>query len=149
VVRGIQIGLLLLLVSGSASAIAELALENGWVRMPPDGVSTLAIYGELTNSGDSPLTVATWSLDNAGMVMVHRSELNGGRMQMRSAGPLTVPARGKLVLQPQGLHIMVMKFNAEIGIGDEIVIKAMTESSESFSLTAAVVPINAIGPTLP
>jgi copper(I)-binding protein len=80
--------------------------------------------------------------------MVHRSQLEHGKMRMRSAGQLLVPAGGQVTLEPQGLHIMVMQFAGTLVVGENIAIDVQTEAGDRYTLLAEVRLTNAVGPAL-
>jgi copper(I)-binding protein len=148
VVRLVKGMVLVMLVGLSTFSRAELSLQNGWLRLPPPGVSMLAVYGEIQNQGATARVVAELSMADAASVMVHRSQLEHGKMRMRSAGQLLVPAGGQVTLEPQGLHIMVMQFVGTLVVGENIAIDVQTEAGDRYTLLAEVRPTNAVGPAL-
>jgi copper(I)-binding protein len=148
VVRLVKGMVLVMLVGLSTFSRAELSLQNGWLRLPPPGVSMLAVYGEIQNQGATARVVAELSMADAASVMVHRSRLEHGKMRMRSAGQLLVPAGGQVTLEPQGLHIMVMQFAGTLVVGENIAIDVQTEAGDRYTLLAEVRPTNAVGPVL-
>jgi hypothetical protein len=83
-------------------------LESAWVRAAPPGATMLAGYAVVRNDCARPVRiVGAESLDFAS-ASLHATVDEGGVSRMRAAGPLDVPARGRLVLAPGGTHLMLM-----------------------------------------
>jgi copper(I)-binding protein len=98
---------LLFLALADPLAAAELRIEQAWLREPPPGPGTLAIYLQLFNDGPAERVLDGARVTGAKSAAVHTHEMADGLMRMRPAGPLPVSAGGKLLLEPGGHHLMV------------------------------------------
>ena len=100
----------LLLLSGCQNACeVPLGVDNGWVRDLVPGRYMTAAYGEFTNCSASDITITGIQSPLYGLVEVHESQLVDGVSRMREIGPLTIPAHGRVSLEPGGKHLMLMK----------------------------------------
>ena len=86
-------------------------VSEGWVRMPPVAMPMLAGFGRITNTCDTPAF---------GEVTVHETRIIEGVSRMRPVPTLRVDAKGEAVLQPGGLHLMLMQPKATLAPGDRI-----------------------------
>ncbi len=127
--RARRLVLLLLLAPlfGSAAAAAtgasaaRLRLEGGQLPLPPTGASTAEAFATLVNDGAAAMTLVGLKSPAAAEVSVHDMSMQGGVMRMRPAGPLVVPGRGRLVLDPKtGRHIMLSGVKRRLRAGDHV-----------------------------
>ena len=114
---GYLFGLLML----SGSAWAQVSVSDGYVRAtPPMGPNTAA-FMVLTNEGTTArqlLAVRSAAADKAELHTVLNQD---GVMQMRQLEQgISLPAGASVVLQPGGMHIMLLGVNAPLTDGDEV-----------------------------
>ncbi|WP_344812495.1 copper chaperone PCu(A)C [Microlunatus aurantiacus] len=126
--------------SGTPSTSAAVALSDGYVKATAkDGdMAMSAIFGTLTNTTGSDVSLVKASSDAAGTVELHEMVMDGGAMKMRPKdGGILVPANGTAVLDPGGLHIMLIGLARDIKAGDTVT--ADLEFSNGDKVTATVV----------
>jgi copper(I)-binding protein len=102
-------------------AVGDLVVENPWAR--ESVTRTGAAYLTVRNGGDQDDRLIGVSSEVADKALLHSSAMQDGVMKMRPVEVLEVPAHGEAVLEPGGLHIML------IGL------KAPLEEGKSFALT--------------
>ncbi|WP_181446772.1 copper chaperone PCu(A)C [Streptomyces sp. NTH33] len=104
--------------SGSGGAEAELSVHSAYIPQP---VSDSMAAGFLTieNKGGAADKLTSVTSADAGEVTVHRTV--GGAMQ--EAGPLTVPAHGRLVLESGGDHLMFDKLKHRLRQGRTVTVE--------------------------
>lgn len=107
---------------GSADALApECAVQvsQAWVKAEDSGMT--GAFGVLTNTGEQTAVVVGATSASAGMIELHEVVGSGpdARMQPKSGGFSVAPGE-ELVLQPGGLHIMLMGLTGPIQPGDEV-----------------------------
>jgi len=84
--------------------------EEGWVRLPPgDAMPMAAGFGKLVNACPQSLAVVSASSPAFGEVSLHESTQVDGVNRMREVERLALPAGGKTILAPGGLHLMLMQ----------------------------------------
>jgi copper(I)-binding protein len=129
---GLTVALLALLGNALASqhafpaedatfAVGDLVVESPWAResVTPTG----AAYLTVRNGGGQDDRLVGVSSEVADKAELHSSVVQEGVMKMRAVEAVDVPAHGEAVLEPGGLHIML------IGL------KAPLEEGKSFALT--------------
>ena len=94
--------------SGMANSftVGDLVVEAPWAR--ESVTRTGAAYMTLRNNGDQPDRLIGISSDVAASVQLHSSATRDGVMQMRAVETVEVPAQGEVMLEPGGLHVMLI-----------------------------------------
>lgn len=115
-----------------------IQIENAWAR-PGSEMGVTAIYMTILNgSSDADSLVSIFS-PVAGLVEIHESyKREEGMKGMRPAENLTVPARDALLLEPGGLHVMLMQLNIELAEGDEVEFIVKFANAGEMTVTAPV-----------
>ena len=99
-----------------AADTAALRFVHPWARATAHGQHAGGAYLEIENRGAADRLVGVRG-DVADAVQLHSMKMEGNVMRMREAGPLEVPANGKLTLAPGGLHIMLMGLKKPLAAG--------------------------------
>jgi copper(I)-binding protein len=99
-------------VKAGALTLADLA-----VRASLGAVPTSAAYLTIDNAGDRPDRLLSVDCACAKSASVHRTQTKAGISSMDAAGPIVIPAHGKVVFAPEGLHIMLMGLTAPLKAG--------------------------------
>lgn len=111
-----------LLLAASPAAAHEaragaLTVVHPLLRATIGKVPNTAGYMTVRNSGKTPDRLLSASCACARKVEVHAMSTAGGRMVMRPAGPVTVPAGGEMVFKPGGLHLMLTGLKSPLEAG--------------------------------
>lgn len=115
------LALSLLPVAGTAAAQScALHVEDGWARLPPVDLPVLGGFGRLVNPCPADASVIAASSPDFEEVQVHETRLEGGMMRMRQVEALAVQAAGSAVLEPGGLHLMLMRPVRPVAAGDQV-----------------------------
>lgn len=121
--------LFLAALAGPAAAqqarVGAITVKDAVVRAMPPGVPNTAAYMTILNAGPRPDRLLSASCACAASVQAHISHVANGQAMMMPAGPVTVPARGKVSFSPGGYHLMVMGLKAPLKDGGhaEMVLK--------------------------
>ncbi|WP_409278917.1 copper chaperone PCu(A)C [Pseudomonas defluvii] len=102
----------LLLACLSAAALAEVKVEDAWVRAAVPGQSATGAFMRITASTDSKLIAASSPI--AGNVELHAMHMKGDVMSMVRVGSIELPAGKTVSLDSHGYHIML--FNPKLPI---------------------------------
>ena len=101
-----------------------LKLEGAWLRAVPDGSEDSTVYLTLINTGDKPLQLTGGDMEIASMVMpmITTKKTVSGRevFGMEYVPSFEIPAKGKLVLEPGGNHLMVMGLKKHPKSGEHV-----------------------------
>jgi len=104
-VRGL---LLSLVVAAGAASAGDITVSDGWFRTLP-GTAPAGGYFTIHNAGDKPVSLTSASSPACGMLMLHKSETQGGVASMEMVDGIDVPPRGKVDFAPGGYHLMCMQ----------------------------------------
>ncbi len=114
---GMALGVALLLGAAVASTAASLKVEHPWARPAPRGGNS-AVYMEIHNAQAEADRLVAAGTDVAGAVELHETRMEGGMHRMQPVAFIEVPARGKVELKPGGLHVMLLRLNTPLRVGD-------------------------------
>jgi copper(I)-binding protein len=104
----------------AAPAAACVSMEEGWIRMPPAPRPMLAGFGRITNRCGSEQAVVAVRSPRFGEVSLHETRMVEGVSRMREVERLPVAAGGEAVLQPGGLHLMLMQPASALSEGERV-----------------------------
>ena len=98
-----------LLLSITDNALANIIIENSWVRAAPLGTKVMAAYMTIENNSVKPIEMDIKNIISKGFkkTEVHKSSLNG-MMTMEKIDTIIIKPNESLVLEPGGLHFMLI-----------------------------------------
>jgi copper(I)-binding protein len=103
--------------------------------MGPGNAGTGAVFMVLKNEGGEPDRLVGGKTDVARVVEIHETVMEGEVMKMRMlADGLTVPARGNVILQPGGYHVMLIDIQRELKVGDSFALELQFEKSGALTV---------------
>lgn len=118
---------------------ADLEFTDVWTRQPAAGQPNSAIYGTVTNTGSTDVTITGASVDITDRVELHEVLMEDGLMTMQEReGGFVVPAGGSITLEPGGLHVMVFGIDAETYPTDALDVTFSFDSGEPTFASAEV-----------
>ena len=98
--------------------LGKLTIDHPFARATVGPARVSAAYVVIENAGEAD-TLVSASTDRAAKVELHTMEMADGVMRMREVeGGIEVPAGDKAVLEPGGLHIMLMGLTQELVEGE-------------------------------
>lgn len=110
----------------SASALAQVAVSEPWVRATVAEQKATGAFMQLTAAQDARLVSASSPI--AGIVEVHEMAMEKDVMKMRKlANGLALPAGKAVELKPGGFHVMLMDLKQQIKAGDAVPMTLVTE----------------------
>lgn len=115
------LAVLLLPFSASARDCAP-QVKDGWIRLMPGGMPMQAGFGRIDNHCPMPVTIVSASSPAYGSVELHESKLVDGMNRMREVPELRIAPDGAAVLQPGGLHLMLMKPKVALKPGSRVAV---------------------------
>jgi hypothetical protein len=107
--------LLSLALAASAASAAGVTVSDGWFRALPGTVPSGG-YFTVHNAGDKPVSLTGASSPACGMLMLHKSETQGGVASMEMMDGIDVPPRGSVQFAPGGYHLMCMEPKMKPGV---------------------------------
>lgn len=119
----------------------SLTVADPWVRATTDTEmpEMSAAFMALDNDGDETVTIVSASSPVTDMVELHETAVIDGKsaMQAIDGGIALEPGRGQL-LQPGGMHVMLMGLDTELAPGDEVEITLELSDGSTVEITAPV-----------
>ncbi|MBW3604480.1 MAG: copper chaperone PCu(A)C [Actinobacteria bacterium] len=125
-------------LAGAASG-SEIAVADARVPVPA-GVNAAA-YMTLTNDGDTADQLIGARTDIAGAVELHQTATEGGSTSMQQVDAVELPAGSLVVLEPGGLHVMLLGVTQELAEGDTVDLTLIFEGAGERTVSAEVVPL--------
>ena len=132
-VRGLCLsvpGLLaVLFLAACQPADGDLRIEDAWARETPQGAPNGVIYMVIHNdTGNHDALIAVES-PSAGHSGIHTHIDDNGVMRMRPRDDLKIPARGTVVLEPGGDHVMLMDLFEPLRAGEFVTVTLTFEQA--------------------
>ncbi len=128
-----------------ASECGALQLVGGWARAAGAGQPNSAAYILIVNPGPEDDHLLSASTDAAETVELHEMVMNGDVMEMSPLEDgIHIPHHSAVVLQPGGLHVMLIGLTQELVDGEEITITLNFEHAGELELTFPVQEVEAM-----
>jgi len=125
---------------------SEITLEEAWLREPPSGAPTAAVYLTIANTGTRDDALSAVSTPAAGHASVHTTREEDGMMRMRPVDSLPIPAGERVVLDPGGHHIMLEDLVQRPEAGTHISLTLTFEGAGERRIEVPVRAMDARGP---
>lgn len=114
----------------SAAVVADAPqISNPWVRAMPPGQRMTAVYLRVQNPGVSDVAILGVS-SALGRASLHETRLENGRSSMQAVDSLSLGAGEAVVMEPGGLHIMLMGLETTPAEGDVVPICLQTTEGD-------------------
>ncbi len=127
--RTFRVSLVLSLAAIAFSALPACARDcvpgvtDGWVRLPPVSMPMLGGFGRIENDCATPLNIVGASSPAFEDVSLHETSIVDGVSRMRAVPELRIEPDGSAILEPGGLHLMLMQPRAPLEAGSMVVIE--------------------------
>lgn len=116
----------------------ELKVENAWLRAAAEK-SNSAGYLRIWNGTAQGDTLLSIQAEGVGKAEIHESyTTDDGLAGMRPVGKPAVASGDSLILQPGGIHLMLMNLSRSLQQGDSLQLTLQFAKAGSLSVTAAV-----------
>ena len=129
----------LLFSSGLLAAAADqVAVHQPYVRLAPPNAPASGAFMVIRNNGSSDLKVVKADNPVSRLTELHTHLNEGGVMKMRQVPAIEIKAGGEAVLQPGGLHIMLIDLKTPLKEGDNVPITLTFDDGSSKQIDAKV-----------
>lgn len=122
-----------------AAAADNVSVENPYVRLAPPSAPTTGAFMVIRNNGDKDIKVLKAENPASRLTELHTHLNEGGVMKMRPVPAIEIKAKGEAVLQPGGLHVMLIDLKAPLKEGDVVPITLGFDDGSSKKVEAKVV----------
>jgi copper(I)-binding protein len=124
-------------LSGCSAEADRVRIESPWILEAPGGTDNMAGYGVLRNSSSDAVVIESVDSPAFEDVHLHETSIEDGQARMAPVDSLTLPAGGRAVMRPGGLHLMLMSPVRMLERGDSARIRF--HLSDGATLTAEFV----------
>ena len=110
----------LILIASLAQSFAAspITIERPWARASAPGQTVGGGFMTILHQGATEDRLVSATTPMAREVQIHTMNMDGGVMRMSPVERgLAIPAGGRVVLQPGGLHLMFMELSAPLVAG--------------------------------
>lgn len=126
--------------------LGDLVIRQVWSRATIASVDTGAVYLEIDNTGQAADRLIGVSTPAAAMAHLHTTEMQGNTASMKAMDGLDIPAGGKVILQPQKSHVMLMGLASPLKKGASFPLTLQFEKAGKVDVNVAVESAGALGP---
>ena len=118
-------------VSLASAADAAISISAGWILAAPPSSHAFAGYMTIDSVGADPVRVIGATSPAFSRISFHEStQAEDGMIGMRALPELRIAGGERLVLQPGGLHLMLMEPNAPLRLGDTVTVRLIVDGGE-------------------
>lgn len=110
--------LVVMALSGCSAKADRVRIESPWILEAPGGTDNMAGYGVLHNNTSSAVVIESVDSPAFEGVHLHETRVKDGQARMSPVDALTLPAGGRAVMRPGGLHLMLMSPGRVLERGD-------------------------------
>jgi len=116
-----------------------IEIKDAWVRETPPGTSITALYMTITNNGDEDDTLTAVSADVSKSAEIHVTSVNSeGVAKMEMVNSVDAPAGKSVMLEPGGMHIMLIGLAGQPKSGDVVEVELEFEKAGKIKSQAKV-----------
>ena len=113
------------LALAAAPALAQVKVDNPWVRGAVPGQLATGAFLDITSARDAALVKAESPI--AATVEVHAMAMKNNVMTMHEVPKIALPAGKQVRLAPGGFHIMLMDLKQPVKNGESVPIRLTIE----------------------
>jgi periplasmic copper chaperone A len=103
-----------------AGAADNIVIHEPYVRLAPPNAQATGAFMVIRNAGEKDVKLLKAENPASKVTELHTHLNDKGVMRMRQVQSIDVPAKGEAVLQPGGLHVMLIDMKAPLKEGDVV-----------------------------
>jgi periplasmic copper chaperone A len=126
-----------------AQETATLVVQNPWIRKPPPGLDSVALYFTVKNLAKRAVYIVGVTSPLASSAMIHETSMVEGQSRMRMRERVTVPGGSNVAFEPEGLHVMLTGVTKTLEVGDKVPVTLELDHGGMIDLVAIVRPLDA------
>lgn len=124
----------MLLAAGPAQAheyeIGDLFIDHPWARATFSAATPGAVYLRIVNRGESNDRLVAASTPRAEVVEIHETvRTNEIRIMQPRPNGVVIPAGGEILLEPGGLHLMLIGLDGKLEAGQSFPLRLEFENA--------------------
>ena len=122
----------------AAGAADQVSVSEPYVTLVPPGAMATAAYMTLKNGGDKDVKLVKADNNVSKVTELHTHLNEDGVMKMRHVPAIEIKARSEAVLQPGGLHVMMIDLKSPLKEGDKVALTLGFDDGSSKQVEAVV-----------
>ncbi len=130
--------ILLVLSQNLLAADDDVSIIDPYVRAVAPGQTVSAAFLQLENKSAETRTIVNAVSPISKVVELHSHIHENGMMKMRRIDSIEIPAHGKTVLKPGGLHIMLIGLHKPLKLDQKVSITLEFKNGSSQTIEAPV-----------
>ncbi len=135
--------------SPMAGREGDTPVNNAWIRASIPGDDNAAGYMVIRNRNSEPKRLVRVEADGlARRIELHTHTMVDGLMRMQEVEGIEVPARGEVILEPGGLHIMFIGITNDFAEGDIHRLTLYFDNVDPIEADFIVEPVDYLGPDM-
>lgn len=131
--------------AGNSAEVGDVVVENAWARATMKAVKNGAAYMTLHTGGDAKDFLVSVSTPAAKMADLHTHTMKDGVMEMAPVERIAVEPGSATVLEPGGLHVMLMGLKEPLKDGESFPLTLTFESAGETTVDVKVKKMGAMG----
>jgi copper(I)-binding protein len=140
--RSLIAALLALAAAPAVAQTPQVAVEAPWARASVGNSRIAVAYMTLRNATAAPDRLLAVS-STVGRAELHTMTMDNNVMRMRAVEAVDIPAGGSALLQPSGLHIMLVDLREPLRAGTQVPLTLRFERAGTVEVSVPVQPANA------
>lgn len=128
----------LLALAAPAAALAEVTVHQPWVAEAPPAAAVMGGFMELRNAAAEPVELVAVESPQFEWVELHETVHEGDMARMVARDVIEVPAQGAALLEPGGLHLMLMNPRGHYMAGDTLPLTLRFSDGQTLEVRAPV-----------
>lgn len=126
------------LICASFVSAGDLEIQDAYVPLAPPGAMSHAAYLTLENNSDEMRSLIGIKAEGYGMAHMHKSEKVDGVATMSMLHQLDIAPGQTVKLIPGGLHIMLMRPEGTLAVGDTVALTLTLANGEELPVVATI-----------
>lgn len=122
-----------------AGAADDVVVHEPYVRLAPPNAQATGAFMVLKNTGSKDAKLVKAANPASRLTELHTHINDQGVMRMRQVPAIDLPAKGEAVLQPGGLHVMLIDMKAPLSEGQVVPITLTFDDGSSKQVDVKVV----------
>lgn len=124
--------------TGDNAPLQDILVSDAWIRMMPPSRPNSAAYMVIENKTQKDMVIKSVTSAEIERIEMHKMERADGRMTMRLADEIRIPASGKTELKPGGLHLMLFGLQKPLEKGASIPLILHFEDGTGLEVNAVI-----------
>lgn len=121
------------------AVLGDLTLSAGFAHATLPNQPVAGGFVTIANAGDTDDRLIGAASPIAGVMQIHTMAMSEGVMKMRELpGGLSIPAGENVLLEPGGLHLMFMRLNDPLVMGDTVDVTLTFEQAGDIEVTLPI-----------